>query len=107
MTTDGMLRFFDLTDIVSRIYEDANLENQNIVNFNDAPFVELHLHQSGINSYDLKPVDGNKYLLISGGDDNLFSLLCFRILETNKILSVVILSKWNTSSTHYAQIAGI
>ncbi|XP_014467979.1 PREDICTED: WD repeat-containing protein 6 isoform X2 [Dinoponera quadriceps] len=30
MTTDGMLHFFDLTDVVSTIYEDADLENQNI-----------------------------------------------------------------------------
>lgn len=107
MTTDGILRFFDLTGVVSKIYEDANLENQNIINFNDAPFAEFSLHQSGINSYDLKLADENRYLLITGGDDNLFNLLCFRILETNEILSVVILSKWSTASAHYAQIAGI
>lgn len=107
MTTDGMLRFFDLTDVVSRIYEDANLEQQNIVNFNNTPFAEFSLHQSGINSYDLKPAGENKYFLITGGDDNLFNLLCFQISKTAGILSVVILSKWSTASTHCAQIAGI
>ncbi|XP_032663397.1 WD repeat-containing protein 6 isoform X2 [Odontomachus brunneus] len=107
MTTDGILRFFDLTGVVSKIYKDANLKNQNIIKFNDAPFAEFNLHQSGINSYDLKLADENKYLLITGGDDNLFNLLCFRILETDEILSVVILSKWSTASAHCAQIAGL
>lgn len=107
MTTDGMLRFFDLTDVVSRIHKDANLEDQDIVNFNDAPFAEFGLHQSGINSYDLKSAGENKYLLITGGDDNLLHLLCFRILETDRILSVATLSKWSTASTHCAQIAGM
>ncbi|XP_011143279.1 WD repeat-containing protein 6 isoform X2 [Harpegnathos saltator] len=107
MTTDGLLRFFDFTDVIARIYEDANMGNQNIVNFNDAPFAELSLHQSGINSYDLKSTEGNRYLLTTGGDDNLLNLLCFQISETDEILSVVILSKWSTMSIHCAQIAGL
>lgn len=109
MSTDGMLRFFDFTSTVSGIYEEAISENENIIDFDDAPFAEFSLHQSGINSFDLKNMDEDKYLLITGGDDNLFNLVCFQIClsENNEVSSAVILFKWSTTSAHSAQITGI
>lgn len=107
MNTDGKLRFFDFTDTISKIYEDANSGNQNIVNFNDIPFAEFSLHQSGINCFDLEHVHEDEYLLVTGGDDNLLSVVYFQIYisESNK-LSAEILSKWSTPSAHSAQIVG-
>lgn len=107
MSTDGKLYFFDFTDIVSKIYEDANSGNQNIVNFSDIPFAEFNLHQSGINCFDLKHMREDEYLLITGGDDNLLSVVYFQICisENNKLLAEI-LSKWSTASAHSAQIVG-
>lgn len=107
MHTDGKLRFFNFTDVVSKIYDDANSGNQSIVNFSDIPFAEFSLHQSGINCFDLKHMHENEYLLVTGGDDNLLSVVYFQIciLENNK-LSAEILSKWSTASAHFTQIVG-
>lgn len=106
MSTDGMLRFFDYTNIVMKIYEDTNSED--IIDFSDVPFAEHSLHQSGINSFDLNYLNKNKYLLATGGDDNLLSLVCFQIDTNNrKTVSVVILSKWSTATVHSAQITGM
>lgn len=107
MSTDGKLRFVDFTNIVSKIYEDANSGNQSIINFSDIPFAEFSLHQSGINCFDLEHMHENKYLLVTGGDDNLLSVVYFQIciLENNK-LSAEILSKWSTASAHSTQIVG-
>lgn len=106
MTTDGMLRFYDFTDVVSKVYVDANSENQDVLNISDAPFAEFGLHQSGINSFDLKPADENGYFLITGGDDNLLNLFYLNILENDEKLSAAILSKWSTTTAHSAQITG-
>ncbi|XP_029178864.1 WD repeat-containing protein 6 isoform X1 [Nylanderia fulva] len=108
MTTDGILRFFNFTDTISKIYKDANIENQDIIDFNDSPFSELSLHQSGINSFDLKHMDEDRYLLVTGGDDNLLNLVCFQLcISENNILSLLTLSKWNTATAHSAQITGL
>lgn len=107
MSTDGKLRFFDFTDIVSKIYDDANSGNETVVNFNIIPFAEFSLHQSGINCFDLNHMHEDEYLLITGGDDNLLSVVYFQICITeNNKLSAKILSKWSTASAHSAQITG-
>ncbi|XP_012532224.1 WD repeat-containing protein 6 isoform X2 [Monomorium pharaonis] len=108
MSTDGKLRFFDFTDTISKIYEDANSGNQNIVDFNHIPFAEFSLHQSGINCFDLKHIHEDEYLLVTGGDDNLLSVIYFQIYisENNKLLAEI-LSKWSTASAHSAQIVGV
>lgn len=107
MSTDGKLCFFDFTDIVSKIYVDANSGNQNIVKFSDLPFAKFNLHQSGINCFDLKHMREDEYLLITGGDDNLLSVVYFQIyISDNNKLSAEILSKWSTASAHAAQIVG-
>ncbi|KYN30635.1 WD repeat-containing protein 6 [Trachymyrmex septentrionalis] len=107
MSTDGKLRFFDFTDMVSKIHEDANSGNQNILNFDDIPFAEFSLHQSGINCFDLKDMNENKYLLVTGGDDNLLNVTYFQIYLSENKLSAEILSKWNTASAHSTQIVGV
>lgn len=108
MTTDGILRFFNFTNTILEIYKDANIENQNIIDFSNNPFTEFSLHQSGINSFDLKHMDEDRYLLATGGDDNLLNLVCFQLcISENDVLSAVMLSKWNTASAHYTQIIGM
>lgn len=108
MTTDGILRFFNFTDTISKIYKDANIENQDIIDFNDGPFAEFSLHQSGINSFDFKRMNEDRYLLITGGDDNLLNLVCFQLcISENNTLSAVMLSKWSSASAHSAQITGM
>lgn len=106
MNTDGKLRFFDFTDMISKIHEDANSGNQNILNFDDIPFAEFSLHQSGINCFDLKDMNENEYLLVTGGDDNLVNVTYFKIDISENKLSAEILSKWNTASAHSTQIVG-
>lgn len=107
MTTDGILRFFNFTKTVLKIHKDVNIGKDHKIDFNDNPIAQFRLHQSGINSFDLKHMDEDKYLLATGGDDNLLCLLCFqlRILENNA-LSVETLSNWTTTSAHSAQITG-
>ncbi|XP_011264637.1 WD repeat-containing protein 6 isoform X2 [Camponotus floridanus] len=108
MTTDGILRFFNFTKTVLKIHKDANIGNQDIVDFSDEPFAEFRLHQSGINSFDLKHMDEDRYLLATGGDDNLLNLVCFQLcISENDALSAVTLSKWSTASAHSAQITGL
>ncbi|KAL0127151.1 hypothetical protein PUN28_005435 [Cardiocondyla obscurior] len=107
MSTDGKLRFFDFTDTVSKVYEDAKCGNRSNVNYDNIPFAELGLHQSGINCFDLTHMHENEYLLITGGDDNLLSAVYFQISVSEKKLSTEILSKWSTASAHSAQIIGV
>lgn len=107
MTTDGILRFFNFTNTILKIYKNANIESQDIIDFSDNPFAEFSLHQSGINSFDLKHMDENRYLLATGGDDNLLNLVSFQLcISENDALSAVMLSKWSTASAHSAQITG-
>ncbi|XP_020277634.1 WD repeat-containing protein 6-like [Pseudomyrmex gracilis] len=72
MSTDGLSRFFDYINIVTKIYEDTN--SKDIIDFSDAPFAEHSLHQSGINSFDLQYLNKNKYLLLYPVDQSCSSL---------------------------------
>ncbi|XP_033222136.1 WD repeat-containing protein 6 [Belonocnema kinseyi] len=97
MATDGIINFWNFSFI----------KNQEKEKELPKPFTKIHIHQSGINSFDLEKVDGN-YLLVSGGDDNLLSLIVFNlILLENGNLSAQIVNKWNSSTCHCAQITGV
>lgn len=54
-------------------------------------------------------IEKNEYLLATGGDDNLFNIICFKVQfqSTKKELHISLLSKWNSSTAHAAQITGI
>ncbi|XP_011869820.1 PREDICTED: WD repeat-containing protein 6 [Vollenhovia emeryi] len=111
MSTDGQLRFFDFAKIIEKIYKDAYFGNERILDFSDIPVAVFSLHQSGINCFDLienGDLDEDEYLLATGGDDNLLSVICFKICtsEDNQ-LSAEILSKWSTASAHSAKIVGV
>ncbi|XP_053970887.1 WD repeat-containing protein 6 [Hylaeus volcanicus] len=109
MSTDGICRFIDFTDTVSKILKVTQNEDQEFQNCTSAFQAKLNLHQSGINSFDIKMIEKDEYLLATGGDDNLFNLIRFKIcsLANEKELNILLLSKWNTSTEHYTQITGI
>ncbi|XP_076618371.1 tRNA (34-2'-O)-methyltransferase regulator WDR6-like isoform X1 [Colletes latitarsis] len=109
MSTDGIGRFIDFTDTVSEILKAVQKEDQQFQNRIDVFIAKFNLHQSGINAYDMKMIKKDEYLLATGGDDNVFNLIRFKIClsEDEKELYILLLSKWNTSTEHYAQITGI
>nr|KAF7427407.1 hypothetical protein H0235_007101 [Vespula pensylvanica] len=108
MSTDGIVRYFNFTEIFSEAFKNVSTGHCNLQNIDIMPFASMQLHQSGINSYDLKHITEDEYLLVTGGDDNLLCLVLFQlfILE-DKTVSIEILSKYETSSIHYAQITGV
>lgn len=109
MSTDGICRFIDFTDTISKIIEFSQIEKQQFENYKDIFITKFNLHQSGINSYDIKIIEKGKYLLATGGDDNLFNIIYFNVQLQNKKMEIHIslLSKWSTSTAHVAQITGI
>lgn len=108
MSTDGIVRYFNFTEIFSEAFKNVSTGHCSLQNIDIMPFASMQLHQSGINSYDLKHITEDEYLLVTGGDDNLLCLVLFQlfILE-DKTISIEILSKYETSSVHYAQITGV
>ncbi|XP_017754598.1 PREDICTED: WD repeat-containing protein 6 [Eufriesea mexicana] len=109
MSTDGIARFIDFTDTVSIIIKFPQTKEEGSQNCKSISIAKFNLHQSGINSYDIKIIGKDEYLLATGGDDNLFNLVHFKIqlLSKEKELYISLLSKWNTSTAHVAQITGI
>ncbi|XP_015190391.1 PREDICTED: WD repeat-containing protein 6 isoform X2 [Polistes dominula] len=108
MSTDGIVRYYNFTDIFLEASKNMISGNSNLQNIDIIPFAIMKLHQSGINSYDLKTITEDKYLLVTGGDDNLLCLVLFQIcILEDATVSVEILSKHNISSIHYAQITGV
>lgn len=108
MSTDGICRFIDFTDTISNIIEFSQIEKQQFENYKDIFITKFNLHQSGINSYDIKIIEKDEYLLATGGDDNLFNIIHFNVQLQNKKMKIHIslLSKWSTSTAHVAQITG-
>lgn len=108
MSTDGIGRFIDFTDIISKIIICPQIEEQEFHNCKNVFMAKFDLHQSGINSYDIKVIGKSEYLLATGGDDNLFNVICFKVqLEGKKEeLHISLLSKWSTATAHAAQITG-
>lgn len=98
MATDGLLNFWNFS-VSNEIVFIRNIPIDDELN--------LSLHQSGINSFDMQVLNVSEYILATGGDDSLLSLLIFEIVLTNnKDLSIRIKSSWKTTSSHYAQITG-
>nr|XP_033338866.1 WD repeat-containing protein 6 isoform X1 [Megalopta genalis]XP_033338867.1 WD repeat-containing protein 6 isoform X1 [Megalopta genalis] len=109
MSTDGVGRFIDFTEIISKISKGMRSDNQELDDCTDMILAKFKLHQSGINSYAIKTIKKDEYLLATGGDDNLFNLIHFKISssEDGEQVHILLLSKWNTSTAHFAQITGI
>lgn len=98
MATDGLLNFWHFS-ASNKITSIRNLPINDKLN--------ISLHQSGINSFDIKVVNDREYILATGGDDNLLNLLVFEIILTNNDdLFIQIKSSWKTTSSHHAQITG-
>ena len=98
MATDGLLNFWN----VSIQNETVSVQNISIEEKED-----FSLHQSGINSYDVKMLNNQQYILATGGDDNLLNLLIFEVFNKENEITIKIKSQWATASIHYAQITGI
>lgn len=99
MATDGVVNFWDFSYLL------PDGKNRAVTS---KPFTQWRIHQSGINSFDIKQIDSHEYLFATGGDDNLISLILFRInLHENGDLSSEILKNVNSSDSHYTQITGI
>ncbi|XP_011502561.1 PREDICTED: WD repeat-containing protein 6 [Ceratosolen solmsi marchali] len=99
MATDGLLNIWNVIS-TNDIFE---IKNVTIDGKHD-----LSLHQSGINSFDIKILNNYEYILATGGDDNLLNLLIFKIIfQHNEVLSIHVVSSWGTISIHSAQITGI
>ncbi|XP_023245733.1 WD repeat-containing protein 6 [Copidosoma floridanum] len=98
LATDGQLNFwiFEMSNNTVQIQQIATNERDSV-----------KLHESGINSFDMKCLNSSVYLLSTGGDDNCLNLLTFTIKLKENVPSVQIVSSWHTASTHYAQITGI
>ncbi|XP_017887106.1 WD repeat-containing protein 6 [Ceratina calcarata] len=104
MPTDGICRFIDFTHIVSKIKSKPEEEFQNCES--SLSITGFNLHQSGINSYDIKSIANDEYLLVTGGDDNLLNIVRLKVVSLSDI-QILLLSKWSSSEAHVAQITGI
>lgn len=60
------------------------------------------VHQSGINSLELKKVEEGLFFLVTGGDDNMISASCIQFCGNEVQLKKL----WSTSSVHSCQITG-
>lgn len=97
MATDGIVNFWEF----SYLLPNSNRKEMN------TPFTQWKIHQSGINSFDIKQINSHEYLFSTGGDDNLISLILFQInLLENGDLSAKILMNNNSFDCHYTQITG-
>lgn len=93
MATDGHLVFWKLNELTNQ----ENQENDKI-----SPFYKFKAHASGINAFDFKQIDENKFLCLSGGDDNQICLIMCKCSEGD--LSV--LHHYTNVESHCAQITG-
>ncbi|KAJ8665194.1 hypothetical protein QAD02_006856 [Eretmocerus hayati] len=99
MGTDGYLCFWSIRVEVEKLkVESISVDHR-----------EGHLlHQSGINSFDIQMLSDNYYLLASGGDDNLLSMVIFEItMDPMRKISIQVVSCWKTIEAHHAQISGV
>ncbi|XP_012270919.1 WD repeat-containing protein 6 isoform X2 [Orussus abietinus] len=104
MATDGVVNLWDFTAMAISISEcKSQVTDEQI-----CPFANLHLHQSGINSFDLHTTRQNQYILATGGDDNLLNLSYFTLnISDNEMPSIQTIAKWNSNSIHSTQITGV
>lgn len=87
--TDGVINFWDLTEIVNR-------------NGTPSPCHALQSHQSGINSLSCIAIKDETFLVLTGGDDSAIKLNLIRFLEEG-IKNVAVREIVNY---HHAQITG-
>jgi hypothetical protein len=85
-----------------------NIDNGPVVADSHRPFSFVKIHQSGINSFDWLHLQGDKYLLATGGDDRALVLSLIRIisptLRENMQGEVVV--QWRDDCAHASQITG-
>lgn len=106
MTTDGIVRFWQMNSVIKNLVENS-IEKLDKADEQNVPFANIKIHQSGINSFDFRRIDDSRWLLLTGGDDNLLSLVVIEISLENNQNFARLLTAWNSSSIHSAQITGI
>lgn len=62
---------------------------------------KIRVHQSGINSFEIKYMGDGKFFLATGGDDNLLSVI---LMECEKEFDIM--DQWKNSRMHSCQITG-
>ncbi|OXU24481.1 hypothetical protein TSAR_014047 [Trichomalopsis sarcophagae] len=112
--SDGYLRTLNYnveSNEIKLIDTLAYKTSNKIVSIRNLPIddkLNISLHQSGINSFDIKVVNDSEYILVTGGDDNLLSILIFEItLTSSENLFIRTKSSWKSTSSHHAQITGL
>jgi WD40 repeat protein len=118
MATDGRVALWDLTTcvevLVNSEHSDSSCasadysDNGPAVADSHKPFSFVKIHQSGINSFDWLQLQGDKYLLATGGDDRALVLSLIQIisptLQENMQAEVVL--QWRDEFAHASQITG-
>ncbi|XP_021924396.1 WD repeat-containing protein 6 isoform X2 [Zootermopsis nevadensis] len=120
MATDGKVALWDLTTCVEELVGSEhsnsssavsadNGNNGQVVADSHRPFSFVKIHQSGINSFDWLQLQGDKYLLATGGDDRALVLSLIQIisptLQENMQAEVVL--QWRDNCAHASQITGL
>ncbi|XP_043272802.1 WD repeat-containing protein 6 [Venturia canescens] len=106
MTTDGFVRFWQMNSTVENLVENSIEKMNRYDEEANVPFANIKIHQSGINSSDFRRIDPSTWILLTGGDDNLLSLVVIEISSRNNKFFANLLTTWNSSSIHAAQITG-
>ncbi|CAG8477263.1 8023_t:CDS:10 [Paraglomus occultum] len=89
--TDGRIAVWDISDVINRHSSSAfssapsSLHQPHVLN---PPLFTSVLHQSGVNVFDIVHVNGYRYLLASGGDDNAIVVKEIEIRINEGILKV-------------------
>ncbi|KAL4231612.1 WD repeat-containing protein 6 [Mactra antiquata] len=90
--TDGKVAFWDMTDLSSMSTE---------------PVFTVDVHQSGINSLYFGEYTDDRYVLVTGGDDNAVNINILMINIVDNIINISICYNGGHLSAHSAQITGV
>jgi WD40 repeat protein len=119
MATDGKVALWDLTTCVEELLGSEHSNNscatstskndsRPIVVDNLRPFSFVKIHQSGINSFDWLHLQGDKYLLATGGDDRALVLSLIQIVSPTpqESMHAEVVLQWRDDYAHASQITG-
>ncbi|XP_063241176.1 tRNA (34-2'-O)-methyltransferase regulator WDR6 [Bacillus rossius redtenbacheri] len=94
LATDGTAAFWDLTPAGSPACELV-------------PVSTARPHHSGVNACDWTSLGDDRYLLVTGGDDNSLVATQLEICAHADTAAVATSREWNNATAHAAQITGV
>jgi WD40 repeat protein len=119
MATDGKMALWDLTTCVEELVGSEHSDsvcaasasssvNRPVVSDSHRPFSFIKIHQSGINSFDWLQLQGDKYLLATGGDDRALVLSLIQIISptAHENMQAEVVLQWRDDCAHASQITG-